>query len=42
MTELCRHIGPQLDVPAGDIVGAREIGYLFGQYKELEMNLQEF
>ena len=36
MTELCRHIGPQLDVPAGDIgVGAREIGYLFGQYKRI-------
>jgi glutamate dehydrogenase (NADP+) len=36
MTELCRHIGPQTDVPAGDIgVGAREIGYLFGQYKRI-------
>ena len=36
MTELCRHIGPQLDVPAGDIgVGSREIGYLFGQYKRI-------
>jgi len=36
MTELCRHIGPALDVPAGDIgVGAREIGYLFGQYKRI-------
>src|SRR5699024_2582264 len=36
MTELYRHIGPDLDVPAGDIgVGAREIGYLFGQYKRL-------
>jgi len=36
MTELYRHIGPSLDVPAGDIgVGAREIGYLFGQYKRL-------
>ena len=35
MTELYRHIGPDLDVPAGDIgVGAREIGYLFGQYKD--------
>ena len=34
MTELCRHIGPETDVPAGDIgVGAREISYLFGQYK---------
>ena len=37
MTELFRHIGPNLDVPAGDIgVGAREIGYLFGQYKRLQ------
>ena len=37
MTELYRHIGPNLDVPAGDIgVGAREIGYLFGQYKRLK------
>lgn len=36
MTELYRHIGPQLDVPAGDIgVGGREIGYLYGQYKRL-------
>ena len=36
MTELYRHIGPDTDVPAGDIgVGAREIGYLFGQYKKL-------
>ena len=36
MTELYRHIGPDVDVPAGDIgVGAREIGYLFGQYKRL-------
>jgi glutamate dehydrogenase (NADP+) len=36
MTELCRHIGPDADVPAGDIgVGGREIGYLFGQYKKL-------
>jgi glutamate dehydrogenase (NADP+) len=36
MTELYRHIGPNTDVPAGDIgVGAREIGYLFGQYKRL-------
>ena len=34
MTELYRHIGPDVDVPAGDIgVGAREVGYLFGQYK---------
>lgn len=36
MTELQRHIGPDLDVPAGDIgVGAREIGYLYGQYRRL-------
>ncbi len=37
MTELYRHIGPNLDVPAGDIgTGAREIGYMFGQYKRLQ------
>ncbi|PIW70106.1 MAG: glutamate dehydrogenase, partial [Ignavibacteriales bacterium CG12_big_fil_rev_8_21_14_0_65_30_8] len=37
MTELFRHIGPNIDVPAGDIgVGGREIGYLFGQYKRLK------
>ena len=36
MTELCRHIGPDTDVPAGDIgVGGREIGFLFGQYKRI-------
>ena len=36
MTELARHIGPNTDVPAGDIgVGGREIGYMFGQYKRL-------
>ena len=36
MTELCKYIGPDTDVPAGDIgVGAREVGYLFGQYKRL-------
>lgn len=36
MTELYRHIGPQTDVPAGDIgVGTREIGYMFGQYKRI-------
>ncbi|AZJ32870.1 MULTISPECIES: NADP-specific glutamate dehydrogenase [Tenacibaculum] len=36
MTELARHIGPDTDVPAGDIgVGGREIGYMFGQYKRL-------
>ncbi len=37
MTELFRHIGPDTDVPAGDIgVGGKEIGYLFGQYKRLK------
>jgi len=36
MTELSRHIGPNTDIPAGDIgVGGREIGYMFGQYKRL-------
>lgn len=36
MTELYRHIGPDVDVPAGDIgVGGREVGYLYGQYKRL-------
>lgn len=36
MTELYRHVGPEIDIPAGDIgVGAREIGYLFGQYKRI-------
>ena len=36
MTELQRHIGPDTDVPAGDIgVGAREVGFLFGQYKKI-------
>ena len=41
MTELYRHIGPDEDVPAGDIgVGAREIGYLFGQYKKLTHQFQ--
>ena len=36
MTELYRHIGPDVDVPAGDIgVGGREVGYLFGQYKRI-------
>lgn len=36
MSELCRHIGPNTDVPAGDIgVGAREIGFLFGMYKKM-------
>ena len=37
MTELYRHIGPNVDVPAGDIgVGGREIGYLFGQYRRIK------
>ena len=37
MTELAKHIGPDTDVPAGDIgVGAKEIGYMFGQYKRLQ------
>ncbi len=37
MTELYRHIGPNLDVPAGDVgVGGREIGYLFGQYRRIK------
>ena len=37
MTELAKHIGPDTDVPAGDIgVGAREIGFMFGQYKRLQ------
>ena len=37
MTELYRHIGPDVDVPAGDVgVGAREIGYLYGQYKRIK------
>ncbi|WP_297437743.1 NADP-specific glutamate dehydrogenase [uncultured Clostridium sp.] len=37
MTELCRHIGPNVDIPAGDIgVGGREIGYLYGQYKRVK------
>ncbi len=36
MTELCKYIGPDTDVPAGDIgVGGREIGYMFGQYKKI-------
>ncbi|MBP7056490.1 MAG: NADP-specific glutamate dehydrogenase [Candidatus Omnitrophica bacterium] len=36
MTELCKYIGPDTDVPAGDIgVGGREIGYMFGQYKRI-------
>lgn len=41
MNELYRHIGPNTDVPAGDIgVGAKEIGYLFGQYKKLQNHFE--
>ena len=41
MTELQRHIGPDTDVPAGDLgVGGREVGYLFGQYKRLTNSFQ--
>lgn len=41
MSELCRHIGSDIDVPAGDIgVGAREIGYMYGYYKKIR-NLSE-
>ena len=41
MNELYRYIGPEIDIPAGDIgVGAREIGYLFGQYKKLTRDSQ--
>ena len=41
MTELYRHIGPDTDVPAGDIgVGGREIGYLYGQYKRIRGNYE--
>ncbi len=41
MTELYRHIGADIDVPAGDIgVGGREIGYLFGQYKRIKGNFE--
>ena len=41
MTELYRHIGPNIDVPAGDIgVGGREVGYLFGQYKRITDTFQ--
>lgn len=41
MTELYKYIGPNTDVPAGDIgVGAREIGYLYGQYKRLTSNYE--
>ncbi len=41
MTELHKHIGPRIDVPAGDIgVGAREIGYLFGDYKKITSSFE--
>ena len=41
MTELYRYVGPDVDVPAGDIgVGAREVGYLFGQYKRIRGNFE--
>lgn len=41
MTELYRHIGPDMDVPAGDLgVGGREIGYLFGQYRRIRGNFE--
>lgn len=41
MTELYRYVGPDIDVPAGDIgVGAREVGYLFGQYKRIRGNFE--
>lgn len=41
MTELYRHIGPDIDVPAGDIgVGGREIGYLFGQYRRIKRTFE--
>ena len=40
MTELQKHIGQDTDIPAGDIgVGAREIGYLFGQYRRIKKQL---
>ena len=41
MTELYRHIGPDVDVPAGDVgVGAREVGFLYGQYKRIKATWQ--
>ncbi len=43
MTELCKYIGADVDVPAGDIgTGAREIGYIFGQYKRIRGILKVF
>lgn len=42
MTELYRHIGPDVDIPAGDLgVGAREIGYLYGQYRKIRGAIRE-
>src|SRR5699024_5638453 len=41
MTELANHIGPDIDIPAGAIgVGAKEIGYLFGQYKKMRGRIE--
>jgi len=41
MNELYRHIGPEVDVPAGDIgVGGREIGYLYGQYRKIKVPIK--
>src|SRR5699024_279068 len=41
MTELSNYIGPDMDIPAGDIgVGAKEIGYMFGQYKRLKQKFE--
>ena len=41
MLELWRHLGPDMDVPAGDIgVGGREVGYMFGMYKKLTRELR--
>ena len=43
MTELCKYIGADTDVPAGDIgVGGREIGYLFGQYNVFVIFMKAF
>ena len=43
MTELCKYIGADTDVPAGDIgTGAREIGYMFGQYKRIRAFTKAF
>jgi glutamate dehydrogenase (NADP+) len=42
MTELSKHIGANTDVPAGISVLEEEVGFMFGQYKRLKMNLQEF